>query len=295
MKVVDCLRFTHACVLLYLLRSVINDLIGEAAATKNAIDEANEGVESSIEASNAVPVASSGFDGDLFGFDAAANAPLPSMQAAAPAPAPMDVPAPVVVQSVSFDSGDPQTQSKSIASVDSYPTQQPVIAMAAPAQTTYDYSAPAPAAPMDMYGTSATHQRTASAVSVGFDSEAIMGGAPGPLPSPSTFDAPQGPAASVGTYGASDSDPTPTVENVAELKRKAKEAEDLARDAEESRRQVMAQVDELRRVADEAESNSRKALEEGDGKRKGFRGRGKKKEAVSCIVCACWMPRLCSN
>jgi hypothetical protein len=223
---------------------VVSDLIGEATATRNAINDAHEGVEAAVEAAATTP--SNGFDGDLFGFDSPAPAPAPMM-------IPLPVSAPATQQSYSYDS---------VEAPDDYPSQQPM------GTDSYDYSAPTPA--LGMYG-APTHQRTASAVSVGFDSEAIMGGAYEPN---KEVHAPE-------SYGSYDNSSTPTVENIAELQRKAKEAGDLARDAEESRRQVMAQVNELRRVADEAEEKARTQQTGADGKRKGFMGRGKKKEAVS--------------
>jgi len=71
------------------------------------------------------------------------------------------------------------------------------------------------------------------------------------------------------------------MESIGALKEKLKEAESIARDAEESRRQVVAQTEELRRIADEAEAKSRQHADipEG-GKKKKFLGRGKKKDAV---------------
>lgn len=71
---------------------------------------------------------------------------------------------------------------------------------------------------------------------------------------------------------------------IEELKAKHRDAENVARDAEESRRQIVAQTDELRRLADEAEKNMREYSKETDDKKKkkGMfgSGRGKKKDEV---------------
>jgi hypothetical protein len=78
-------------------------------------------------------------------------------------------------------------------------------------------------------------------------------------------------------------------EDVDELRKKAKsatdalrEAENVAKDAEDSKKQLMAQADELRRIADEAEKKARDMASNAAGKKKGLLGRGQKKDIVSC-------------
>ena len=82
-----------------------------------------------------------------------------------------------------------------------------------------------------------------------------------------------------GTYETSTTVPSP--EEISELKNKMREADSVARDAEESRRQLVAQMDEMRRLADEAERKARAHLRDSETKKKGLLGRGKKKDAVS--------------
>jgi septal ring factor EnvC (AmiA/AmiB activator) len=108
-----------------------------------------------------------------------------------------------------------------------------------------------------------------------------MGGAPLDYSTGSTLAGPPPPTDRYQGKNADDHNSTPSIGDVNELRRRAKEAEDVARDAEESRQQVAAQVEELRRVADEAEAEARKHLAGGDGKKKkvGMLGRGKKRDA----------------
>lgn len=62
----------------------------------------------------------------------------------------------------------------------------------------------------------------------------------------------------------------PSMKEMEDLKSKYKEADDIARDAEASRRQIVAQLDELRRLADEAESKVRAATAVVVPKKKGL-------------------------
>lgn len=72
------------------------------------------------------------------------------------------------------------------------------------------------------------------------------------------------------------------VKRVEDLKARAVDAEQIARDAEEARRVLAAQADELRRLADEAEAVYRERLQStNEHKKPGFLGRGKKKDIVS--------------
>ena len=64
---------------------VLTGLVSEAAATKESIESATDGLHQAAEVANVAPaaaVAPAAFGGDLFGFDSPAPAP-----AAAPAPA----------------------------------------------------------------------------------------------------------------------------------------------------------------------------------------------------------------
>jgi hypothetical protein len=276
---------------------VVTGLIVEAKGTKNAIEEAHAAVESSLEMSRALPPAPApvnSFDGDLFGFDEPAPAP-------APAPEPLRAP----VQSYSSAYSEEEEEEEHPMGVPSMQSEQPMGVPSMQSNPSEDYGhrpsedygmAPLPGQfSPPRFANSPTHLRTTSSASAGaFDSEAIMGGAPTPLPTqaavPPSYGGPAE-ASERSYYGHDKGGPTPTNENIAELKRKAKEAEDLARDAEESRRQVMAQVNELRRVSDEAEALSRQNATSPTGAkpRKGFMGRGKnKKDIVSLMNGVIW-------
>ena len=68
-------------------------MIGEAEATKDAIESAYQGLEESIHAAQpAAPAPVPSYEADLFGFNA--PAPAPASQAAASAPAPVPAPIP---------------------------------------------------------------------------------------------------------------------------------------------------------------------------------------------------------
>jgi hypothetical protein len=277
---------------------VVSGLIVEATGTKNAIEEAHAAVESSLETARAPPPApapatSNGFDGDLFGFDAPAPAPMPP---------PTPLRAPTLSYSSTYSAEDPEPQAVP-SMLSNHSEEYGAAPLPGPAPGgSHGYSAPGPA-PGGSYEYSApepapSHQRTVSAVSTSYDDNdmgAPMGGAPTPLPTeaaepPSYYHQSEGGstgAAESSYYGQNAGGPTPTVENIAEMRRKAKEAEDLAKDAEESRRQVMAQVNELRRVSDEAEAVARQnaTSPQGTKQRKGFMGGGGKKKKKADAVC----------
>jgi len=249
----DSSRYSHHIISIFyhfFLSSVFTDLIAEANATKDALDDAYNGIEEANEVARShpppapAPAPASSFDGDFFSFDAA-PAPLPQPAAQETLPAQEHQP--------------------------SYGAEQPSNDNHGQAE-----GSNAPDAHL------AGHHRIESTGSGYAEGEGIMGGAPTPLPSDPgpTFSSiqhqlPAGDAS--GQVGAS----PPSMESIATLKEKLKEAEDVARDAEESRRQIAAQTDELRRVADEADAKSRTHLSQPESKKKGFLGRGKhKKDAV---------------
>jgi hypothetical protein len=108
------------------------------------------------------------------------------------------------------------------------------------------------------------------------EGEGIMGGAPTPLPT----DAP---------YGATgyNNGSVPTAAEIAAMKKKLKEAQDVARDAEESKRQVLSEAEELRRIADEAEETARKYQSQPESiKKKGLFGKKKpiEKDPVCTLI-----------
>lgn len=233
---------------------MIKDLIAEANATKRAIDEAHEGIESANEAAHATPPAPAPApnDTDFFGgwgSDAPPPAPLPAPTQNGPPP--QIEQQREVQQTASDDYSDPQ-------------------------QTSFAYvpaPAPAPAGPgmFDGGDYKPGHERNLS----GFGE--VMGSGPGQglsdLP-------PVGETLSYG--GGTDISGSFSMAEVEVLKTRSKEADDVARDANESLRQLTAQLDEMRRLADEAESKSREAAAK-PVKKKGLlkRGGAQKKDAVS--------------
>jgi hypothetical protein len=290
--------------------SVVSDLIVEATESKDAIEEAHAAVDNALETSRAAPAPAPApvnhFDGDLFGFDAPAPAPVPAPVAHEPLQAPTqsytssysqeEVPAPVNAPL----RGPTQSYASSYGESEEH-HQQPMGVPSMQSNQSEDYGmaplpGPAPGGSYEQYSAPVSppkHQRNVS--EAGFDSESIMGGIPTPLPTeaaepPSHYDRNEGSGAVSSErsyYGKGEGGPTPTPEDISELKRKAKDAEDLANDAEESRRQVMAQVDELRKVSDAAEAIVRQNASSPPDKkaRKGFMGRGKKKEEVCLMSC----------
>ena len=250
-------------------RRVITDLIAEATSTKNAIDEATAGIDQSLEAMKLqapAPAPAANFDeGDLFGFGAA-PASLPgsgrvpdeafgsaALPGSGPVPAPLPGSGPVP---------EPAPEPEPAAA----PAPLPTPVQRAPSTDSADNNT---------YGMG--HQRNNTFG--GFGDGSVMGGTSNPA---SFANAPSG---GDGAY-----EPPKSVmsnEEIDELKSRSREADNVARDAEETRRQLVAQADELRRVADEAEKKSRDHIKATSGKKKGFMGRGKKKEAVCqcCLKC----------
>jgi hypothetical protein len=116
----------------------------------------------------------------------------------------------------------------------------------------------------------------------GFGSDFVMGGGALP-PAPAPYAA--APAQHYDenehdhlVMGSPSAGSVKSMQEINEIKMKAKDAEDLARDAQESSRQKSAQVAELRRLADEANAEARRLSDTGkdDGKKKkGFMGRKK--------------------
>ena len=276
----------YPCTSLYLLslHRVVKDLIAEAAATKQAIESAVDGIETYMnEEAKAPPAPAPVAEEDLFGFGPppgqgslpsssqslpppVANTPDPyasgNSYVSEPPPAllsePAPAPEPAVVETV--DSG--------------YSIPEPE-GMASPPEPTLSlYHAPPPPTSSQP----PAHRRDNSA----FGSDFVMGGTA--LPSAPYAAAP----APLPAYDENDHDhlvmgspsmgSVKSVQEIDELKMKAKEAEDLARDAQEGTRQKQAQVNELRRLADEANAEARKLADQGkEPKKKGFMGRKKGK------------------
>jgi hypothetical protein len=286
---------------------VIKDLIAEASATKNAIDEAVIGIDAASGIMHAPPTSANNFDGDLFGFDGTIGVPASNNN---------NSDSRVVVES------------RQIISPPSI--GQPEHMMDSNAQVTYSNNNNAqmryPAS--DTATTGMIHNTRPNALNVdqrgvsvgGFDMDNFMGSGSIPMTtsnnatlSSTSYDGYgiatipsinlQAGFSNESSYGGNISEyksditsisaadaanaaavATASMDEVNELRRRAKEASDVARDAEESHHNLLSQLDELRKIADEAEAQVRHekeiatAAEEEKGKRKGFLGRGKKKQ-----------------
>ena len=274
-------------------------MISDSTVTKQAIDEAHESIENASEVlarsvgfgNPSVAGATSTFlsvpapaiaEEDLFGGwgtddGGAVNAPLPALgsgnfSSAAASSADESQPS-------SYYNNPPQVQMES---------PQPAVSSPIPSYT-YNLN-PEPAPPTmstNMFngggytGGSGMggHNRDMS----GNDFGEVMGSSPSQqptLPTIQQYDSGFGSSMGATTY---DSIPHVTsLKEVEDLKAKSKEADDVAKDAEASRRQLVAQLEELRKLADETESKVRAASEK-PTKKKGILGRGgalQKKDAV---------------
>ncbi|CAB9509662.1 Epidermal growth factor receptor substrate 15 [Seminavis robusta] len=340
-------------------KGVLNDLIGEAEATKEAIDTAHQGIQASIQAAHAAPpqpAPAPAFEGDLFGFGAApapappAMAPGPSFdanaqpnpygqQAAAPVPFSVAAPAPAAgarhqIETVSSDDSSAPGQGDDEDAGDQGAQGQPesVFRSNEPGQ-----GAPPPnmmqgqGAPPNMMGQGppqpgmmpapdamgnpqynqfgqnaqqqpppqgnpyqgisyeqpfsgnptpspiSPHNRQSSISSqISFE---VMGGGPGPE---NQFGQPPPPGNTADDDDSSDGfiQPAPSMDEINELKSRAKEAEDLARDSEDTLRAMMDEADRLRRAADKAEVEARQKAAEASEKKSGMLGGGKKKKSM---------------
>eukprot|EP00977_Amphora_coffeiformis_P011031 scaffold2633_cov156-Amphora_coffeaeformis.AAC.11 len=263
----------------------MTDLIAEATATKQAIDEATKGIETYMDEASkqpprAAPVPASApvvMEADLFGFD-----PPPGQGTLPPdtgsydsLPAPSDLSQPY--------SSDPHT---------SEPAPEPEsVPEPAPEPAPAPYSMPEPSSragppptsmnyyhqqPQQHYGNPNSHKRVESTASA-FGDDFIMG-AGGGMFSAAPADNHDDDDHDHMIMGSPSLSTIKSVPEINELKMKAKEAEDVARDAQENSRQKMAQVNELRRLADEANAEARRFADTGkdEKKKKGFMGRNKK-------------------
>jgi hypothetical protein len=275
MFVKSCIFFLCILMLTLLLFfcSVMTDLIAEAEATRIAIDEATAGVESTITfAKKKAPTPPP--QEDLFSFG-----PTPGQ--------------PILSQTPPRSNHhEPMQHIPTPDPVDDDSTELP-----APAQFAPEAVTPSRQEPLNAYGNNFGQPSRPGALlnadrgystgsNFGFGPDAIMGAGTLPTPGPSfAFSAAESQDRAPGSGSFDDVIMSvPSVGEVDAMKMKAKEAADIARDAEESSRQALAQVNELRRLADEAEKEARKHSTEDDGKKKkkGFLGRsggGKGKKA----------------
>lgn len=260
------------------LPRVVKDLIAEASATKQAIDEAVDGIENYMneEAANQPPPPvqpAASMEADLFGFGPPpGQGALPTAQESLPPPA-----------SEPYSYEPPPSASNPYSSEPAPAPEVPEPAAPAPygIPEPEGMPAPAPEPALSLYSqppAPTAHTRDAS----GFGGDFVMGGGALP-PAPAPFA-----ATPAQHYDEDDHDhlvmgsspsmgSVKSVQEINELKMKAKDAEDLARDAQESSRQKSAQVNELRRLADEATADARRLADAGkdDKKKKGLLGRKK--------------------
>jgi hypothetical protein len=287
-------------------------LIGEAEATKEAIDTAHQGLEASIQAmqaprSQAAPAPA--FEADLFGFGAApAPHPVSSMppvasysapygqQTSAPAPFPAGGQAPVgyggggaaAVETVSDASSDEQEEYHGDAHEEG--NTEPM----------FHYDGHGPGAPPNMHGHDAMDPRNNQ-----FDQnpyqgisyeQPFVGNRPAPhnrqssISSQLSFEVMGGGPVphNHAHHGNDDSDddynqdikPAPTMNEINDLLSRAKIAEDLAQESAATLNKMMAHADKLRRVADNAEVEARQKAADASEKKSGVLGGGKKKKSM---------------
>lgn len=277
-----------------IIKRVLKDLIADATATKDAIDEAYDSIENANEAvkhapqmTAMMPTPAPANDSDFFGgwgSDAPAQVPLPNSYDSNHE----DIPTP----------REPDSQPQSMTVAPHAPTNNGkdnnAVEYSQPAPTSsyssYDgnndsspsYVMPVPAPTTDMYsGGGYTLERGVlnREASEGFGE--VMGG--GPVPSLLN----QGmisPSMGGTMLGSSTFDSVPVAVSMKEaedLRSKSREADDLAQEAEASRKQMVAHLEELRKVADDAENKARSAADK-PVKKKGLLGRSgvQKKDAV---------------
>jgi hypothetical protein len=270
-------------------------LISDATATKVAIDEAYEGIEkvneqirqtASVAPQPPAPVAESDFFGG-WGDNSAVQPPLPT-----------------VASSGTYGSGDSTDDRNPVAEeTASHPPQLQLnnVNSQQPNPSSYSYNTDGPlsstsAPATDMYsggGYKLDRGVLQRETSEGFGE--VMGGGSTPLPQqPSGFTSGGTSMSATSTFDSISV--AVSMKDVEDLKSKSTEADDVAKEAEASRRQLVAQLEELRKVADEAESKARAATDK-PTKKKGLLGRGgtQKKEAVcmaavspDCFISTIW-------
>lgn len=243
------------------LNRMIQDLIAEANATKEAMDQACEGIDKAAKSSqslsaSSVPAATE--EANLFGWGADS---VPQ--------APIKLPTPDETRKEqAYTNGFAQHP----ATVQEEPVggAETIAATSAPSQEaaapqsinrspvfTFNQSSANPGS----YNGGGYHNRNISSAS-GFGE--VMGG---------SADL-QSLAESIDVLPS-----TPSMKEIDDLKSQSREADAVARDAESSHRQLIAQMEELRRLADEAESKSR-SLSDKPIKKKGLLRKGKKPDVV---------------
>jgi len=259
----------------------MTDLIAEATATKEAIDEATKGIETYMDQASKHPLpsapspaASAVMEDDLFGFGPSpgqGSLPPPETQSHDSLPAPSELSKPYSSDPYNSEPA-PTPEPEPVPEPTPYSIPEPSSMENAPASSLDYYQHQ----PQREYGQSNMHKRIESTASA-FGDDFIMG-AGGGMFSTAPADSHNDDDHDHTIMGSPSLGTVKSVPEINELKMKAKEAEDVARDAQENSRQKMAQVDELRRLADEANAEARRFADTGkdEKKKKGFMGRNKK-------------------
>jgi hypothetical protein len=231
---------------------MITDLIGETQATKNAINSALNGVheaEHMVEESKApanMPPPS--YEADLFSWDSPPKAALVQSEPE-PAPKGVSAPAPTAVPEVTTASTDED-------------------------DVAHDYGHGAPAA----FHPAPVSYGQVMTVTSSDGEDGVMGGAGQKSPLPFSGDSPPTMAHKAFGGDAAALASSPTAAEVERLKESARLAEQAAKEAEDNRRGLAQQADDLRLIADQAEEEVREH-EAALSKKKGGLGR-KRKELV---------------
>ena len=275
--------------------SLLNSLIVEETATKDALEMANQTMVSATAESaqrsqvqapedmfNAPPPPQAGLVGQLpeqpaalSGFDQVSGHQAGMiLHTTGPPPPIQEVPSSMEM-SPSAQQLDVAAQPAATAPADGHPAQ-------------YEYTQPLQAPQIPNSSSEplvpSNHNRN---MSFGFSEGDFMGGAPLPSGSATGIDFSSSAAA---TAAASQSQPSnlppppAPIADFEEMRKKSKEADDIAREAEENSRTLLTKVAELRKAAEDAEAaldKQRRSSEGNQGKKKGLFGGGKqqKKEA----------------
>eukprot|EP00541_Cyclophora_tenuis_P006082 CAMPEP_0116565754 /NCGR_PEP_ID=MMETSP0397-20121206/14068_1 /TAXON_ID=216820 /ORGANISM="Cyclophora tenuis, Strain ECT3854" /LENGTH=475 /DNA_ID=CAMNT_0004092551 /DNA_START=35 /DNA_END=1462 /DNA_ORIENTATION=- len=233
-------------------KQVLGDLISETQSTKDALENANRDIhvvnesKQVAEQRQAAANATSGsFEGDLFGFDptpAPASIPQPTnLPAPAPTPPPENIAPPVAP--AAFD------PAQGFGSVESPPVKESSMSIPVPSDSSGFSGIPDPEP--SQFGAT-----TLGAVPAIDGPSALTRGAFGNNP----------PATSAAV---------PSKAEVESLRQQALDAEQSAREAEETRRTLAIEADKLKQMAETAEAEVRALQEKAATKKRGF-GRGKK-------------------
>lgn len=291
-------------------KGVLTELISEAQQTKETIESATETLQSTAAAAPPTSQPFAGPEVDLFGTSAPATAgvqdsqepegfmnehTIPNETKHLPAGVPsMPAPSSAEIAAPGTPTRPPQPME-----------QQQQIAQAPPPAMYSNYAAPAPPQapqpappPMPSPMPERSHARQQQYLSPtnlnrppvpghfrqssGFDSGFLMGGSPTVVypdsgaPDADNVSQAAFSHASTGDYGYDDQ----AFEVVEGMKKRAKAADGVARDAEAASSKLAAEADELRADADRAEANYRSLMAAAEEKKKGRFGGGKKKKMM---------------